>query len=204
MIGIYKITSLEDCSFYIGSSINISSRWKRHISQLKNKNHSNYYLQQKYQKYGLENLNFEIIEFCDKIKIKEREQWYLDNLKPILNINKIASGGDMISNHPLKDFLKQKQIDGTRKAAKSAALREKRRKNGKLLYPNGLIKNHSEESKKKIRKALGFKIKINDHIFDSVREAAIKMNTYHTCILYRCRSENFPNYQFYDQSSSST
>ncbi len=203
MIGIYKITTLDDGSFYIGSSINISSRWKRHISQLKNKTHSNYYLRKKYQKYGLENLRFEIIEFCEKLNIKEREQWYLDYLKPSLNINKMASGGDMISNHPLKDILKQKQIEGTRKAALSPELREKRRINGKLLHPNGLITKHSEKSKKKIKEALGFKVQINDCIFSSARDAAIKMNTSHHCILYRCRSNNFPNYKFYNPDSSS-
>lgn len=203
MIGIYKITTLDDGSFYIGSSINISSRWKRHISQLKNKTHSNYYLRKKYQEYGLENLRFEIIEFCEKLNIKEREQWYLDYLKPSLNINKMASGGDMISNHPLKDILKQKQIEGTRKAALSPELRRKRSENGKRLHPHGIIKNHSEKSKRIMRESRGSKIKINDQLFLSAREAAEKMNTNHRTILRRCRSKKFPNYNFYNPSSSS-
>lgn len=203
MIGVYKITSLDDGSFYIGSSINISSRWKRHLSQLKNNTHSNYYLLNKYKKHGLNNLNFEIIEICEEFNIKEREQWYLDNLKPCLNINKMACGGDMISNHPLKDILKKKQIEGTRKAALSQELRQKRRENGKRLYPNGLLTKHSESSKKKIKEALGTRVQINDDVFSSARDAAIKMNTSHNCILYRCRSKNFPNYKFYNPGSSS-
>jgi uncharacterized protein (DUF4415 family) len=40
---IYKITSKSKSNnrFYIGSSKNIEKRWKRHLSNLKNKNHAN-------------------------------------------------------------------------------------------------------------------------------------------------------------------
>lgn len=40
--------------------------------------------------YGYENFTLEILEYCDPAYILEREQYYLDNIKPEYNILKIA------------------------------------------------------------------------------------------------------------------
>lgn len=182
--------------FYIGSSINIFKRWKRHISQLKNKTHANIKLQKIYNEKGLDNLKFEIIEICDNLK--EREQFYLDSLRPEININRFSSGGDMISNHPFKNILKKRQAEATRRVAQSKFMRKKRSENAKKLYPEGPMKGkkHSENTKQLFRKIRGKKVLIDDTIYNSLREAAEKLNTNHHTISDRAKSEKFPNYKF--------
>lgn len=194
MIGIYQIYSIANKKIYIGSSVNIEQRWKRHLSQLRNTKHSNILLQRIYDKYGEKNLQFKVLTECSKESLKKIEQKFLDENPDSLNINKHASGGDIISNHPDKIKIRERQIKGTRKAAAEETLRQKRRENGKRLYPNGLITKHSEETKRKMRESRGLKIKIDDKIYSSAREAAESLNTNHHNILSKCRSDQFLNY----------
>jgi group I intron endonuclease len=112
--GIYKIINIKTGDFYIGSSKNIVKRWKIHKSKLKNKNHINNILQSAWNKYGENNLILEILETCDKDKLYEKEQFYLDNLNPKYNIGLKASGGDNLTNNPNKE----KIIDKIRKTLK--------------------------------------------------------------------------------------
>jgi len=83
--GIYKITIGSE--FYIGSSIDINQRWANHISACNN-NRCNKKMKVAFQKNP--NLKFEIIEECTTDVIFEREQFYIDTLKPSLNIAPIA------------------------------------------------------------------------------------------------------------------
>ena len=87
---IYKITHIASGRFYIGSAVNTKSRWVRHEQQLKRNQHHSKYLQRLYNKYGHESIKFEVIEYCDKEKLLEREQHYLDTLNPVLNGHKVA------------------------------------------------------------------------------------------------------------------
>ena len=78
MTGIYKIININNNKVYIGSAVNICNRWKNHISCLnKNKHHSSK-LQNSWNKHSADNFIFEIIEECDKEKLIEREQYYID------------------------------------------------------------------------------------------------------------------------------
>jgi len=111
--GIYKITCKVNNKIYIGSAVNLKIRWKRHQNELKNNCHVNLILQNAFNKYGLENFNFEIIEIVDDTsKLFEREQYYLDTLKPFgkygFNIKTIATGGGNFENHPNKEEIYRK------------------------------------------------------------------------------------------------
>jgi group I intron endonuclease len=90
--GIYKITCIITNKYYIGSSINIITRWNSHKNDLKNNKHHSYKIQKTWNKYGEKNFIFEIIEECDPVKeiILEREQFYIDYMNPFFNICKIA------------------------------------------------------------------------------------------------------------------
>lgn len=61
--GIYKIST--DNHIYIGSSKNLYSRLMEHRIDLINGKHSNQFLQRVCDKYGIENLRIDIIEFCE-------------------------------------------------------------------------------------------------------------------------------------------
>jgi hypothetical protein len=41
-------------------------------------------------KYGYSNFTLEIIEYCDKLKVIEREQFYIDLLRPKYNLLQVA------------------------------------------------------------------------------------------------------------------
>jgi len=78
-IGIYSITNIINGKIYIGQSIEIEKRWRRHKNELKNNKHDNIYLQRSVNKYGFDNFQFEIIEECKKELLNEREIYWISN-----------------------------------------------------------------------------------------------------------------------------
>lgn len=97
-IGIYKIQSVyKPDRIYIGSSINIAKRWNLHLSLLRKNKHGNPKLQKHYNKYGESDLQFSIIEYCDKKETLIIEQKFLNLYRPYFNILIIA--GSPLGHH---------------------------------------------------------------------------------------------------------
>lgn len=90
--GVYKITNLETNECYIGSSKDVKNRWATHKYIFTTKKQPNKKLYSAFQQYGLDKFSFEILE--ETTKLKEREQYYIDLLKPIYNSNR-ANGFDL-------------------------------------------------------------------------------------------------------------
>lgn len=59
--GIYCIENLSNSKKYIGQSVNISDRWKKHISELNRGSHHNDYLQKAWNKYGKNEFKFYVL-----------------------------------------------------------------------------------------------------------------------------------------------
>lgn len=79
--GIYKITNKLNNKCYIGQSVSIFYRWYQH----RNKK-SNLHLYNSFDKYGINNFTFEIIEVvADRSKLLEREIYWYDYYKPEYN-----------------------------------------------------------------------------------------------------------------------
>ena len=99
MKGVYKITNTKTNKVYIGSSVNIGSRWSDHKYSLRRNKHYSTHLQESWNKYGEDSFTFEVIEEvqnADDLRI--REQHYIDTEKPFLrdrgfNCFPSASGG---------------------------------------------------------------------------------------------------------------
>lgn len=89
---IYKISSIiKPERFYIGSAVNFVKRKNRHRTSLKHNWHANSIMQNHYNKYGEDDLVFDIIESnITSEELLNREQFYIDTLKPTFNILKIA------------------------------------------------------------------------------------------------------------------
>lgn len=78
IIGIYKIKNLINNKVYIGSSISIMERFSTHKRSLIKNIHFNKHLQSSFNKYGISNFKFEILEdlkFIDKNLLREREEF---------------------------------------------------------------------------------------------------------------------------------
>lgn len=89
--GIYQIQSkIHTEQVYIGSAVSIKDRWRWHRNDLEKNKHDNQKLQNHYNKYGIENFIFSIVETCEKDVLIEREQYYFDTLNPWFNILKVA------------------------------------------------------------------------------------------------------------------
>lgn len=97
---IYKITSIlfpDRC--YVGSAHSLSKRIYMHMRQLKKGTHGNPKLQNHYNKYGEGDLEFTILEeIKDRTKLLEREQYFIDSIKPYFNINPIAGSRQGMKN----------------------------------------------------------------------------------------------------------
>ncbi len=75
--GIYKIVCNFTGKLYIGSSVDIETRWRLHKSRLRNNIHHNIYLQRSWNKYGESNFKFEIIEIISRELLAGAElKWF--------------------------------------------------------------------------------------------------------------------------------
>jgi len=87
--GIYRISNLLSGKFYIGSSVDIAQRWDQHQYQaIKAIPTRRSHLYSAMRLYGLENFICEVIELCEpnRSMLFEREQHYIDTLKPEYNL----------------------------------------------------------------------------------------------------------------------
>lgn len=90
--GVYKIVCLVNNKVYIGSSGRCAEeRIRKHKYKLRINKHANIHLQRAYNKYGVANFIFEIIEECSKDIHLEREQYY----KEVYNSTNPKFGYDM-------------------------------------------------------------------------------------------------------------
>jgi group I intron endonuclease len=108
MIGIYMIQCKVNNKIYIGSSLNIDSRYKQHIKILNNNSKDvNRHLKNDWIKYGSENFEFIILEECNKEVLIKKEQHYISLYKS-LNRNfgyNIKEAGNAKQAQETKDIL---------------------------------------------------------------------------------------------------
>lgn len=134
--GIYKLTINN--KIYIGSAKNIGIRLSKHLLDLERNKHHSIYLQRAWNKY--QNINVEIIEICNNII--EREQYYIDTLKPHFNLCMNASN-----------------CEGIKRSTNHKNKISEHHKNNKEywaeIYKNRVI-SHTDETRQKIKeKSLG-------------------------------------------------
>ncbi len=65
--GIYGIINKVDSKIYIGSAVDLYSRYHGHLHHLKNNNHRNKHLQHAWNKFGQSNFNFVILSIVKDV-----------------------------------------------------------------------------------------------------------------------------------------
>lgn len=111
--GVYRWVNNINNESYVGSSTNLSNRFRRYysINYLKDKLlRYNSRIYRALLKYNYTNFNLEILEYCNKESLLVREQYYIDLLRPEYNICKTA-GSLLGFKHSAETLLKFKNRD---------------------------------------------------------------------------------------------
>lgn len=179
--GIYKITILYNT--YIGSSSNLNRRLWEHKWRLKNNKHSNTHLQNVYNKHTIINLTIEILEYCELNILLEREQHYINLLKP--NLNKAPVSGTTLGLKLTKEQCLNRKLNNLgRKQSKETI--EKR-----VLKIKG--RKYSEEHRKNISNSKKGKPISKEHkekLINSNKKSVISYNKEGILIkIYSCAKE---------------
>lgn len=134
--GIYRWINRINNKSYVGGSVNLTNRLRNYYS----KNYlnrrvliSNSHIYRALLVYDYNNFNLEILEYCKRESVIEREQYYIDLFKPEYNILSKA-GSSLGFKHSLKTILKFKN----RKLSSEALDKLKKAKAG--IAPSDLAK----------------------------------------------------------------
>lgn len=82
---VYKIVNTVTKDFYIGSSKNVMSRWAKHKSPSRWKEHPNSPMYCDMQKYGVDKFRFQILAPVMPEYLKDVEQEFIGMLHPTYN-----------------------------------------------------------------------------------------------------------------------
>lgn len=155
--GIYMITCVPTGKRYVGSSIRIPERWSQHKTDLRGGRHINFHMQRAWGKHGESAFTFAILEECAEADLIEREQHYIDTLRPEFNGTAAAEapmrGRKMSAEHKAKISRALKGRVGNRKGSKMPEVAKRRI--GEALRGNTHKRGKpaSEETKGKMRAA---------------------------------------------------
>jgi len=150
--GIYGWRNTENGKWYVGQSVDVFTRKRRHLIRLKAKNHYNQHLQYSWDFYGEEVFEFVILEYCsiEMLDVRERAWiFYYRSNNPLFGYNK-DNGGNAFkqyseeSKKKMSNWHKGKTLSKEHKVNISNSLKGNK---------NTLGYKHTEEARSKISKA---------------------------------------------------
>ena len=191
-IGIYCIENIQTEQKYIGKSVNIETRLKRHRYQLIIGKHHNQYLQRVVDKHGLDSLKMYVLEAFDAVNaklLKDREGYFMEvfdtfNTDKGYNLSKDTDQAILVS-----DVTRAKMVEAC---------------SGKKNHNYG--KPRSEETRKKIAKAnsgannYNFGKKGSDHhcfgkvISEEHKQLLSRLNSGENSPLYGKKGKDHPSF----------
>jgi len=189
--GIYKIVHKESGKCYVGLSVNIKNRWKSHKSFAKPDGRRSA-IYNAMRKYGVDAFEFEVLEYCDKEVLEEKERFWIKNLDSVNSGYNLTWGGESnkdVSEETRKKLsvakkgIKQTQETIEKRAAKIRGLKRTPEQNAaksalmkgrgigrklsaehiEVLKTNFLGRKHSEESKLKMSQSKQGTVFSDDH-----------------------------------------
>ena len=66
---------------YVGQSIDVNCRLRKHFTKLRNGKHENRHLQRSFNKYGEETFKSYILEECSQEELNDREKYWIEKIK---------------------------------------------------------------------------------------------------------------------------
>jgi group I intron endonuclease len=168
--GVYLITNKSNNKVYVGKSIILKYRWKKHLWKLKQGKHYNLHLQSAFKKYGIDYFEFSILEKCSEDIVCEKEMFYISKYQsdnPQFGYNKTKGGEGLRAT----DEIKQKISNSLKGKPASESKKENCRKAQTGLKRS---KEHRENIGKARRRPISqYDLKGNFiKNWDSIREAA--------------------------------
>ena len=142
-IGIYKIRNTVNGKIYIGSSIHCETRINEHKNDLITGIHSNGYLQNSFNKYGVNAFEYIIIEQCNEDMLLIREDAWI----------KYYNSMDRKFGYNLRSADRKTISQETRNKLRLAGL-------GKKLTPESIAKRTAKQTGRKLTEE--HKIKISE------------------------------------------
>jgi len=88
--GVYCIYNIVTHKFYIGSSITLKERMRRHYLDLKGNRHHIKYLQSSWNKRGEKDFIFRVLRTCPPEQCISLEQYFINAINPEYNCREIA------------------------------------------------------------------------------------------------------------------
>lgn len=146
--GIYAITNVQTLKFYIGSAVNLQKRRCQHFSALNGNRHTNIKLQNSFNKHGQDAFAWEVLEYCNKKKLIEREQCYLDStqcFKDGIGYNICPSAGSRFGA-TINDNSRIKVSQAQRKRYESKEERQKTSEANKKRYESEAERQKTSEA----------------------------------------------------------
>ena len=103
MVGIYKITNKLNEKCYIGQSKHIETRWKEHrYGQGYTKRRTTLY--SAFNKYGIENFEFEVLEECEESELDNLEKYYIKKFNSFESGYNMNNGGKRVHVEHTKEW----------------------------------------------------------------------------------------------------
>lgn len=110
-MGIYKIENILNKKVYIGSSVDLKTRKRKHFEKLRVNTHENSHLQYAFNKYGEENFKFEVVEYVHaKENLLSREQYWIDKLNVCnkdIGYNILPTAGNNLGYKPTEETIEK-------------------------------------------------------------------------------------------------
>ncbi len=85
-VGVYQVENTTSGKLYVGSSVDIERRWGRHLRRLRRGRHNNRHWQMEFDRDGEGAFAFTILEVTTRLARVDREQWWLNELRPRYNV----------------------------------------------------------------------------------------------------------------------
>jgi group I intron endonuclease len=103
--GVYCFRSFATQKVYVGSSSNVKNRIQSHKYCFKKGNHGNNTVREHVQEYGISDIYFSILEYCDENELNEKENYWINLLKAThpnlgFNIKAVNNNTMMLGNKP--------------------------------------------------------------------------------------------------------